>query len=76
MIPSQTKPQKLMSRREFDRLAPAERAAVMKRGCTLFDEPEPKRLVLRPGEMFRVDFEQLTPAERASKMKAGFWLVD
>jgi hypothetical protein len=67
---------KRMSRRAFDALAPEERAAVMKRGCTLFDEPEPKRMILRPGEMFRVDFEQLSPAERFEKIRSGTRLVD
>jgi hypothetical protein len=77
MLQSVSKNPKRMSRREFDRLGPAERAALMRRGCALFDEPETKApVVLRVGEMRREDFERLPPRERSAKMRAGLRLVD
>jgi hypothetical protein len=66
-----------ISRGEFDRLDPVERAALMKQGCTLFDEPKPKRqVVLRPGQMLRSDFEQLDNTERMFRILGGIQLVD
>jgi hypothetical protein len=76
MIESSLKNQQRMSRREFDRLDPTERAAVMKCGFQLYDEPEAKRMVLRPGEMFRADFEELSPVDRMDRVRAGIKLID
>jgi hypothetical protein len=64
---------KRMSRREFERLDPIQKAAVMKAGYVLFDEAPAKKppIVPRPGEMLRADFDRLPGEERAAIMKAG-----
>jgi hypothetical protein len=66
-----------MSRVAFDRLDPLERAALMKQGWTLFDEPKPMSPVaLLHNQMRRSDFEKLDHRERMARMLGCLRLVD
>jgi hypothetical protein len=69
---------KKMSRREFDRLDPVEKAAKMRAGFVLFDETPSEKppAVPGPNEMLRADFDKLPGGERAARMKAGLRLID
>jgi hypothetical protein len=67
-----------LTRSEFDKLKPIERAKTMKDGFTLTDPPveKPASRKLREKEMSRSAFDALRPVERAKTMKDGFTLVD